>query len=218
MLNDLSKSKEIRTIVLVAKFISTIFRPIYYPLLCWVILFTCTPLAIWPFKYKIIELAFMTVCTLAFPLLLTATWRKVRHIEKADMRKRHNRIIPYCIFIVCYTIYMYMMHQAHMNYILLSVIIVALLIQVVCTITCLFWKVSVHAAGAGAIIGALAAYGAVFYFNPLLWMSIAIIVAGLVGTSRMILRQHTLSQVLVGIGIGVLCGYFGIMRGYLFFI
>lgn len=211
------KNTEFRTLIVAAKIISTIFRPVYYPVLCCIILFTLTPLIRLPLEYKVIELAIMITFTIALPLLLTLAYQHFKHLDHIQMRKRSNRIVPYFIFIFCYLGYLHLMRNAYMPYILLSVIIVALCIQIVCTLISLMWKVSVHAAGAGAIIGAIAAYSSIFQFNPLLWMSIAIIVAGLVGTSRMILRQHNLSQIVVGTLIGIVCGYFGILKGILIF-
>jgi membrane-associated phospholipid phosphatase len=51
----------------------------------------------------------------------------------------------------------------------------------------------------------------IFKFNPVWWLCVAILVAGLVMSSRMFLRQHTLAQVLCGTLVGILCGYFGIV-------
>ena len=58
--------------------------------------------------------------------------------------------------------------------------------------------------GAGMV-----AYAAIFGFNPIWWLSLAILVSGCVMTSRMILRQHTLWQVLGGTLIGIVCGIVG---------
>lgn len=209
------KNTEIRTLIVAAKIVSTLFRPIYYPVLCWMILFTLTPLYIFPNVYKMCQLGILIISTVVLPLLFTYVYRSVRHIPAVDMRKQHNRHVPYFMFILCYAGYLIFMSHNNMPYILLSVIIVALLIQLVCTLLNFVWKVSVHAAGAGAIIGAIAAYSELFLFNPLFWLCIAFIVAGMVGTSRMILRQHNLSQIVVGTLIGMLCGFFGILKGYL---
>ena len=40
-------------------------------------------------------------------------------------------------------------------------------------------------------------------FNPISWLCLTLVLAGLVGTSRIILRQHTLAQVTAGFGVGV---------------
>lgn len=217
MVKRTKKNTEIRTLIVAAKVVSTVFRPIYYPLLCCVILFTLTPLSRLPLTFMLSQIGVMAMFTMFFPLVLSFAYRYVRHLSPHDMRRRHNRIVPYLIFIFCYIVYLHMMREAHMPYLLLSVLIVALCIQVVCTVLSFFWKVSVHSAGAGAIMGALAAYGEMFHFNPLAWISIAVVVAGLVGTSRMILRQHSLSQILIGTLIGIFSGFFGILRGDLLF-
>lgn len=212
------KNTEIRTLIVAAKVVSTTFRPIHYPLLCCFILYTLTPLSLLPLDFMLQQMVVMAMFTIVLPLALSFLYRYLRHLSPNDMRRRHNRIVPYLIFIFCYIVYLHMMHRAHMPYLLLSVLIVALCIQVVCTFISFGWKVSVHSAGAGAIIGALAAYGEIFHFNPLAWICMALIVTGLVGTSRMILRQHSLSQVLIGVLIGSLCGYFGILHGDLLLI
>lgn len=200
-----------------AKIVSTIFRPMYYPMLSWLILFTFTRMALLPLEYKLMQLSILIAFTVALPLMLTLVYRNVYKIDALEMRKRKSRIVPYLMFIGCYLIYLYVMSHYYVPYLLLSVIVVAVCIQVVCTFLSLFWKVSVHAAGSGAIIGGIVAYSILFAYNPLFWLGIAFLLAGMVGTSRMILRQHSLSQVVVGILIGIFCGFFGILRGFLFF-
>ncbi len=211
------KNSEARTLIMMAKVISTLFRPIYYPVVCCGILLVVTPLSRLPWQYKIMEMCIMMVFTIAMPLFFTACFRRFRHISRTDMRKRSNRIVPYLMTIMCYSGYLFLMRNAYMPYLLFSVISAALLIQIVCTLLSLVWKVSVHSAGSGAMIGAIAAYSQIFQFNPLAWMSVAIMIAGLVGTSRMILRQHSLSQIVVGTLIGIVCGYFGIAWGILIY-
>lgn len=217
MVQHTRRNTEIRTLIVVAKVISMLFRPIYYPVLCCTVLFTTYPLVRLPWQYKLWVLSIMALFTIALPITLASFYRRLRNIGRQEMRKRANRIVPYLLTIMCYACYLLLMHNTYMPYLLVSVIIVALFLQVVCTVLSLVWKVSVHAAGAGAIIGAIAAYSQFFQFNPLLWMSLAIIVAGMVGTSRMILRQHGLAQILVGTLIGIVCGYYGIAWGVLIY-
>ena len=51
----------------------------------------------------------------------------------------------------------------------------------------------------------------VFAFNPVWWHCLVFVVAGILGTSRMILRQHTLLQVVVGFLVGIVCAITGII-------
>ena len=99
----------------------------------------------------------------------------------------------------------------HLPRFMCGIVLGALFIQGVCLLLNLRWKVSMHAAGAGGIIGALAAYSGIFSFNPVWWLCGAFILDGMVMTSRMILRQHSLLQVWTGTIVGIIFGYLGIV-------
>lgn len=204
-----------RTLIVAAKLISTTFRPVYYPLLCCGALFVFSPLSLLSWQYKLLELAIIAMFTIILPSALTFIYHQLRRLDHWQKGQRLNLVVPYLLHLGCYMLYIQLMYGV--PYLILSVIIVSLCIQMACTTINLAWKVSVHAAGAGALIGGMAAYGLLFRFNPLGYMIAAILIAGLVGTSRMILRQHSLSQILIGTLIGILCGFFGILRGDIFF-
>jgi membrane-associated phospholipid phosphatase len=87
----------------------------------------------------------------------------------------------------------------------------ALIIQVVCGIINQWWKISTHTAAIGGVTGALLAFSLAFSYNPVWWLCIVIVIAGILGTARMILRQHSLSQVVAGFIVGFLCAHFTIL-------
>jgi membrane-associated phospholipid phosphatase len=43
------------------------------------------------------------------------------------------------------------------------------------------------------------------------WLCVVLILAGILGTSRMILRQHSLLQVIVGFVVGIVCSVVGLI-------
>ena len=92
-----------------------------------------------------------------------------------------------------------------------GILVSALLIQMVCVIVNVWWKISMHSAGAGGVIGALVAYSVLFMFNPVWWLCVTVLISGAVGTARMLLRQHSLAQVVAGTLVGVVCGFAGII-------
>lgn len=63
----------------------------------------------------------------------------------------------------------------------------------------------------GGFEGALVAFSILFAFNPMGWFCTILIIAGMVGTSRMILRQHSLSQIIAGFLMGVVLGFWAII-------
>ena len=95
----------------------------------------------------------------------------------------------------------------HMPRFTLGIIAGALALQIVCAVLNNWIKVSTHAAASGGVIGALLAFSEIFSFDPTWWLCFSILLCGLVCTSRLILRQHSLSDIGLGVLIGILCGY-----------
>ena len=67
-----------------------------------------------------------------------------------------------------------------------------------------------HEAAIGGVAGALLAFAFLFTFNPIWWFSLVVFISGIVGTSRMMLRQHTLSQIVGAWLIGFFLAFFTI--------
>ena len=86
-----------------------------------------------------------------------------------------------------------------------GIIVAALLMMIICVVANLRWKLSEHAAGTGAVLGGLVAFSALFGYNPVWWLCLVILVAGVVGTARIILGHHTVGEVLGGFAVGYAC-------------
>ena len=93
-----------------------------------------------------------------------------------------------------------------------GILIAALVVQLSCSFVNIWWKISTHSAGIGGVTGALLAFAFRFNFNPVWWLCLVILLAGAVGTSRIILRQHTVAQVIYGYLLGTLCGFIVLMK------
>lgn len=195
--------------LLTAKLISNIFHPVYYPLVGLAILFYFTFLEYMSMPSIIFILCLTALFTIFIPTILTYFYRALFQIKPERFLRRHDRFVPYSIHLFCYFILLHLMQRIHVHGLVLDVVIVSILIQICCTLINCFWKVSMHAAGAGGTFGFLVAYGAIFNVSPIWPIIISILICGLVGTSRLVLRRHTLSQVHVGTLIGVLCGIAG---------
>ena len=120
-------------------------------------------------------------------------------------------MVPYIIAIICYTLCYFVMSYFHVPQFMANILVAALLIQVVCAVVNVWWKISTHTAAIGGFEGALVAFSILFAFNPLWWFCVILVFAGAVGTSRMILRQPSLSQVVAGFMSGTVIGFWAII-------
>ena len=69
------------------------------------------------------------------------------------------------------------------------------------------WKISAHMAGIGGVVALIYQIHVqgLSAFDLLWFLCVSVIVAGLLGSSRMILRRHDMWQVLAGAALGFLC-------------
>jgi membrane-associated phospholipid phosphatase len=207
-------AKKVRTerqMILTARLLSMLFTPFYLPIVGLVILFSFSYLSIFPLLYKLQVLILTYLFTILLPIVMIHFYRRYQGWTLIELGHRERRMVPYVISIICYFSCIYVMETLHMPHFMGSIIIAALLVQIVCALINVWWKISTHTAAVGGVAGALFAYAEYFSFNPVWWLCLVIIVAGLLGTSRMILRQHSLSQVVGGFGVGFVCAAIAIL-------
>ena len=197
-----------KNIILAARVLSMLFTPFYLPLVAMVAMFVFSYLSILDLSYKLIVLTLVYAMTILLPTLLIHTYRNYQGWTSKELGVKEHRMIPYIISILCYFLCFYVMNIFHMPAFMGSIVVAALFIQIVCAIINIWWKISTHTAAIGGFFGALTALSLIFDFNPLWWLCLVLLLAGLVGTSRMILRQHTLAQVVMGFLTGAAVGCF----------
>ena len=195
-------------LIVAARLLSAVFRPYYIPIVGFVALFTFTYLSLLPLLYKLTVVAMVYVFTILLPRLCIYVYRKLNGWAPVQLRLRENRAIPYILFILSYVACLHLMFRMHMPRYMCGILVSALLIQMVCALINVWWKISTHTAGIGGLAGGLVVYSIAFSFNPIWWLAFVILLAGMVGTARMILRQHTLAQVVTGFLVGVVCALF----------
>lgn len=202
------KEKEI---IFTAKVLSVLFTPFYLPILGLLILFIFSYLSLLPLTYKLFLLLMFYLFTVFLPTALIRFYRRYQGWTLIELGSRERRAIPYVISIFSYLLCYYIMAATHVPHFMGSILIAALVIQVACAIINLFIKISTHTAAIGGVTGALLAFSVIFSFNPVWWLCITLLLAGMVGTSRMILRQHSLHQVVLGYLAGVLCSFVSVL-------
>ena len=201
-----------RQIILGARVASMLFTPFYLPILGLVVLFFLTYLSQYPFKYKFFVLTVVYFFTILLPTLLIHLYRKYQGWTPLELGNRERRIVPYVISILSYFACLYLMAALHIPFFMRSIVASALIIQIVCAIINSWWKISTHMAGIGGVAGALLVFADIFRFNPTWWMCLVLVIAGILGSSRMLLRQHTLPQVTAGFAVGFVCAIFAILK------
>ena len=200
-----------KDIIMLSKVLSAVFSPFYLPVVGLLALFTFSYLSLlhWPVKLYIFIVVFLF--TVMLPTTLIRLYARYQGWSKQDMAVKDNRMIPYVISILCYFCCYYTLNANHIPYSIKCIVVASLMIQVLCAIINLWWKISTHTAAIGGVMGAVIAFAEVFSFNPVWWICLVLIMGGIVGTSRLILKLHTLSEVLAGFFLGIICSFVSIL-------
>ena len=193
-----------RSLIRTARVISAIFTPFSIPFLAFLILFLFSYLRIMPIQYKLIVLGVVYCFTILMPTLTIFLFRKINGFSPEDLGRK-RRFMPFLLTITSYVFCLVMMHRLNIPWYMTGIILAALIMMVICIVVNLKWKLSEHMAGVGAIVGGLVSFSALFGYNPVWWLCLFILIAGVLGTARIILQHHTLGEVLVGFAVGLIC-------------
>lgn len=194
-----------RSLIRTARVISAIFTPFSIPFLAFLILFLFSYLRIMPIQYKLIVLGVVYCFTILMPTLTIFLFRKINGFSPEDLGERKRRFMPFLLTITSYVFCLVMMHRLNIPWYMTGIILAALIMMVICIVVNLKWKLSEHMAGIGTIVGGLVSFSALFGYNPVWWLCLFILIAGVLGTARIILQHHTLGEVLVGFAVGLIC-------------
>ncbi len=200
-----------RNLIIAARVISLVFTPFYLPVVGLTARFVFSYLSLLPFRYKAAVVGLAYLFTVLAPTLLIHAYRRYNGWTPVELGRKERRMVPYVISIACYFACVYLMERMHIPRFMGGILIAALLIQITCAVINAWWKISTHTAAIGGVAGALFAFADIFGFNPVGWLCGVFMLAGLLGTSRMILRQHTLAQVVAGFWVGFACAVVGIL-------
>ena len=193
------------TLIKTARIVSAVFTPFSIPFVAFLILFLFSYLNIMPLAYKLIVLGVVYCFTILMPTLTIFLFRKINGFEAKDLTDRKKRYVPYLLTIISYVFCMLMMRKLNIPWYMSGIILTALLMMLISIILNLKWKLSEHMLGMGGIVGGVVSFSALFGYNPVWWLSLFILIAGVLGTARIILQHHTLSEVLTGFVVGFIC-------------
>ena len=200
-----------KNIILAARVMSMVFTPFYLPIVGLMSLFFLSYLSLMPTAYKLQVLTLVYFFTILLPTVLIHLYRKYQGWNLIELGHKERRMVPYVISILCYFFCVYIMDALHIPHFMGTIVSAALAIQIVCALINVWWKISTHTSAIGGVAGALFVFGELFGFNPVWWLCLVLILAGALGTSRMILRQHSLLQVVAGFLVGVVCSILGLI-------
>ena len=196
-----------KTMLRVARITSIVFTPFSIPFLAFLVLFLFSYLRIMPILYKGIVLGIVYCFTILTPTITIFLFRKINGFARQELSERKKRYVPILLTIISYVFCLLMMRKLNIPWYMTGIIFVSLVISIICILVNLKWKLSEYMAGMGGIIGGLVSFSALFSYNPVVWLCLFILIAGILGSARIVLGHHTLGEVLSGFVVGLVCSF-----------
>ena len=196
-----------KTMLRVARITSIVFTPFSIPFLAFLVLFLFSYLRIMPILYKGIVLGIVYCFTILTPTITIFLFRKINGFARQELSERKKRYVPILLTIISYVFCLLMMRKLNIPWYMTGIIFVSLVISIICILVNLKWKLSEHMAGMGGIIGGLVSFSALFSYNPVVGWCLVILIAGILGSARIVLGHHTLGEVLSGFVVGLVCSF-----------
>jgi hypothetical protein len=171
-------------------------------------------------KYRVLVL--FIIFTALFPMMLIMFLKQNGKIKSYEMEDKDDRGFPiFFTSFFCFLLFMLLWYKTkgvllpYYFYILPLVGGAAISITGIITI---FYKISLHALGAGLFCGFIYVYNIHNQFESHLILWCSFLLAGCIMSARLYLNKHTIGQVLYGFGLGFIAMLIGLRIGSIYFL
>ncbi len=198
-----------------ANALSVLLHPVWMPTLTIAICFAIDPFLRYGFTRDGVWILYGMVFTMTafFPLLSALLMRRTGMVTDITMPQRMERIPAYFITLLYHGMCYYLLWRTNMHPDLLAIFLGALVALIALLVITFRWKISAHMTGIGGLIGSVVAlmleHGA---YAPLLLCAL-FVVAGALGTARLIASDHSPAQIYSGFLLGCSCTATSVLYG-----
>lgn len=191
-----------------ATLLSTVFHPLLMPTYGIAIALYTSYMRIFGDRLLGIVIVGVLLTTCILPSLGIYILYKLGHISDFRLHERTERTIPYLINFACYVACYLYLYQFGIPSWIIAFIAGAIVALIISLFINRYWKISAHMVAAGSMVTLvfLMSFYSLMLTPYILPLQIAsVLLAGAIGSSRILLKRHTLGQVGAGFALGILC-------------
>ena len=136
--------------------------------------------------------------------------RRFNLITDYSLSNKKERFGPFIITFVSYAILLlFYYYRTNVSFWFIGTLTVPLALLIVASVINIWWKISTHMISIGGLIGCILSIAyMVKGANPYWLFIVLFLLAGCLGTARLILKRHTPAQVYLGFCLGLIVSYF----------
>jgi len=193
--------------------LSLLLHPVWMPTLAIGIAFAIDPHLTFIFdrhgEWIIIGMIF--IMTAIFPIMSTLMIWRNGAISELAMPVRRERILPFLLSLIYFCMAYYLLRRmpnVATTLALFSGCMVGLAATILIT---LGWKISAHMVGIGGLVGVIFSLMLIHGAQAPVLLGALFLIAGALGTARLLVTDHTPAQIYVGGLLGLFCTFFFVL-------
>lgn len=192
-----------------ARYVSAVFSPLLIPTYAVAMAMWITPLNTTPENVRFMACVLVLFITGGIPMAMLLTLLRLGRITDVDISDRRQRTLPTLLISLCYVAAGLYIWRISAPWWMIMFFAAAFVVAMVCIAISRWWKISGHATAIGGVLGMVIwlVLSGLTDIDPMPWVTGMVIVAGIVGTARVILGAHDNLQVLAGWVLGALATY-----------
>jgi len=193
----------------ISEILSAVFSPLLVPTYAMTLAAFLTILNFLPGNLLLTAIGITFVITCLIPISAIIALSRSGVIGDLRLNERKDRSLPYWITTLCYMGSAFFFYKASAPFWLPMFFAGAAAATIINAVVNLWWKISAHGVAMGGLTALIFRVTVSHYsiVNMNVWLSLVIVVTGMVLTARIYLERHTLLQVLAGCANGFLCVY-----------
>ena len=191
----------------IAQKISLVFHPVFMPTISFVMILVSGGWSVFRtaeiIRNLVILLVFINTCLL--PIVFSFTLRKFGFIKSMEMNNSSERWIPYMFTTVLYLFTYFLLLKAQLPQPVYLMQLGGIIALTLTTLINFRWKISAHLVGIGGLTGTFYGLQYLTGINQLPLIIGGFVLAGVIGSARLILKAHTPAQIYAGFSLGFFC-------------
>lgn len=185
----------------IATWLSRVLHPFFLPIYTLLVLLVASPLGrLISIKSQLMVWVTTIMCAIVLPIMVIYILKRFGVLKHKSLDNREDRAWPLCALGVFLTLGAFFLMLFPSTEIFSQLLFVVSLQVLLFAVISLYWKISMHAMAWGVLCGLFLILGPVFKWAFVL----SLICAGVVISSRLILKKHNGWQVLAGFAQGVI--------------
>lgn len=202
-INKGTSNKALRAFATIASYI---LHPVFLPIIMAWAIYTISPVTFAQYDRRALTMLFvqLALSTIFFPVLIVLLLKGLGFINSILLKTQKERIVPLLGTMMCYWWVSHVFKNVDAPLILQVLMRGSYWGIIVLFICSIFFKISMHTMAAGGMLGVLIVLLIMSPVSMTIPLFLGIIIAGISGTSRLLLGAHTQFEIWTGYIFGVL--------------